>query len=182
MRLRKKTWRSPCTIFLDAQVFSRDIHVFANFEIYIECLEGEKLLLCTRVLFLSHTHTGPDKMEPTQMQVYVRHWHPSSYTVDKTQEIILSDTSPEHLKMMVRTLSCTHMHTVFSLSLFLLPQLSQLSGIPVERVEFAKAYGSFPYEMSVLDIESKLEWNPTVTTISSMPLSINDDGSILYFK
>jgi ubiquitin carboxyl-terminal hydrolase 47 len=36
--------------------------------------------------------------------------------------------------------------------------------------------------MSVLEIESELEWNPTVTTISSMPLSIYDDGSILYFK
>ena len=116
------------------------------------------------------------------MQVYVRHWHPSTYTVDKTQEIILSDSSLEYLKMMVRILSCTRMHTVCSLPPSLPPQLSQLSGIPVERVEFAKAYGSFPCEMSVLDIESELEWNPTVTTISSMPLSIYDDGSILYFK
>ena len=61
-------------------------------------------------------------------------------------------------------------------------QLSELSGVPVERVEFAKAYGSFPCEMSVLDIESDLEWNPSLTTISSMPLSIYDDGSILYLK
>ena len=129
MRLRKKTWRSPCTVFLDSQVFDRDVHVFANFEMYIECLEGKKHLLslhvpsCTMVsslslsfslsrsltLSLSHTHThthtytGPDTMkEPTQMQVYVRHWHPSTYTVDKTQEIILSDNSPEHLKIVVR--------------------------------------------------------------------------------
>ena len=41
MRLRKKTWRSPCTIYLDSQVFDKDIHVFANFEIYIECLDGK---------------------------------------------------------------------------------------------------------------------------------------------
>ena len=61
-------------------------------------------------------------------------------------------------------------------------QLSELSGISLERVEFAKAYGSFPCEMSVLDIDSDLEWNPTVNTISSMPLSIYDDGSILYFR
>ena len=40
MRLRKKTWRSPGTIFLDSQVFDKDIHVFANFEMYIERLEG----------------------------------------------------------------------------------------------------------------------------------------------
>ena len=42
IRLRKKTWRSPCTIFLDSQVFDRDIHVFANFEIYVECLDSKK--------------------------------------------------------------------------------------------------------------------------------------------
>lgn len=36
------------------------------------------------------------------MQVYVRQWHPSIYSVDKTQEIILSDNSPEHLKLKVR--------------------------------------------------------------------------------
>ena len=41
IRLRKKTWRSPCTIFLDSQVFDKDIHVVANFEMYIECLDGE---------------------------------------------------------------------------------------------------------------------------------------------
>ena len=41
IRLRKKTWRSPATIFLDSQVFDRDIRVFSNFEMYIECLDGE---------------------------------------------------------------------------------------------------------------------------------------------
>ena len=45
-----------------------------------------------------------------------------------------------------------------------------------------QAYGSFPCEMSVLDIENDLEWNPAVSTISSIPLSIYDDGSILYVK
>ena len=40
--------------------------------------------------------------EATQMQVYVRHWHPSTYTVDKAREIILSDNSPEHLKLKVK--------------------------------------------------------------------------------
>ena len=28
-------------IFLDSQVFDKDIHVFANFEMYIECLDGK---------------------------------------------------------------------------------------------------------------------------------------------
>ena len=40
MRLRKKTWRSPGTIYLDDQVFAKDIHVYANYEMFIEPLEG----------------------------------------------------------------------------------------------------------------------------------------------
>ena len=52
----------------------------------------------------------------TQMQVYVRHWHPSTHTVDKTQEIILDDNTPEHLKQ----------------------KLAEFSGIPTNRVQFAK--------------------------------------------
>ena len=133
-----------------------------------------------------------EKMDSSQTQVYVRHWHPSIYTVDKTQEIVLSDKSPEHLKLKVNVIANTLLVTVLDL-LAIIPytdlclpspplQLSQLSGIPPERIWYAKASGSFPCEMSVLDIESELEWNPTVTTISSMPLSIYDDGSILYFK
>ena len=46
MRLRKKTWRSPGTVFLDHQVFERDIHVFANYEMFIEPLEGEETGVC----------------------------------------------------------------------------------------------------------------------------------------
>ena len=45
-----------------------------------------------------------------------------------------------------------------------------------------QAFGSFPCEMSVLDLESDLEWNPEVSTINSSPLAIYDDGAILYFK
>ena len=45
-----------------------------------------------------------------------------------------------------------------------------------------QAFGSFPREMSVLDLESDLEWNPEVSTINSSPLAIYDDGAILYFK
>ena len=53
-------------------------------------------------------HAGPDKMiETTQMQVYVRHWHPSTYTVDKCQEIILSENTPDHLKLMVQHINPT---------------------------------------------------------------------------
>ena len=47
---------------------------------------------------------------------------------------------------------------------------------------FGKAHNSFPGEISVLDLVDDLEWNPKVTSISSMPLSIYDDGAVLYYK
>ena len=41
LRLRKKTWRTASTVFLDDQIFEKDIHIFTNFEIYVEPLEGK---------------------------------------------------------------------------------------------------------------------------------------------
>ena len=46
----------------------------------------------------------------------------------------------------------------------------------------AQAFGSFPCEMSRLDLENDLEWNPAVSTIISSPLAIYDYGAVLYFK
>ena len=45
-----------------------------------------------------------------------------------------------------------------------------------------QAKGTFPYEISVLEVESELHWNPSVTMLSAWPLSICDDGSLLYFR
>ena len=97
---------------------------------------------------------------PSQMQVYLRRWRPASYTVDTPHEIILDENNPAHLRK----------------------RIAEASKIPVEHVMFAKAHSSFPCELSVLDLEDDLEWNPNVSSISSMPLSIYDDGAVLYYK
>ncbi len=67
-----------------------------------------------------------------------------------------------------------------SLPLSLPPSLSSLPPSPFPPP--SQGYGSFPCEMSVLEVEDDLDWNPNVQTISSMPLSIYDDGAIVYFK
>ena len=41
-------------------------------------------------------------VHPTQMQVYLRRWRPSSYTVDPIQEMILDENTLEHLRKKVR--------------------------------------------------------------------------------
>ena len=38
---------------------------------------------------------------PSQMQVYIKRWRPSTYTVDTYDEVILTDATPKHLKQQV---------------------------------------------------------------------------------
>jgi len=45
-----------------------------------------------------------------------------------------------------------------------------------------QAKGSFPYDVSVMEMEKELEWNWKVTLISQWPLAINEDGSALIYK
>jgi len=45
-----------------------------------------------------------------------------------------------------------------------------------------QSYGSFPSEISVLEIESDLDWDPTVSSVSTSSLSLYDDGAVLYYK
>ena len=75
-------WRTPGTIYLDSQLMDKDIYVYAGSEMFVEPLDR------------------PEPMKrPTQMQVYVRWWRPSTYTVDPTREIILDTAKPEDLKL-----------------------------------------------------------------------------------
>ena len=37
-------------------------------------------------------------------------------------------------------------------------------------------------ELSVLDIEAELDWDPAVGNINQAPVSLYDDGGVLYFK
>ena len=84
MRLRKKMWRTPGTIYLDTQLIDKDVYVYSGSEMFVEPLERQE----------------PMK-RPTQMQVYVRWWRPSLYTVEPTQEIILDTAKPAELKQKV---------------------------------------------------------------------------------
>lgn len=38
---------------------------------------------------------------PSQMQVYIKRWRPSTYTVDPYDEVILTNAIPKHLKQQV---------------------------------------------------------------------------------
>lgn len=42
--------------------------------------------------------------------------------------------------------------------------------------------GTFPYDVSLLEINSDLDWNPPVSTLSMWPLYICDDGCLIYYR
>uniref|UniRef100_A0A8C9FJC8 Ubiquitin carboxyl-terminal hydrolase 47 n=1 Tax=Pavo cristatus TaxID=9049 RepID=A0A8C9FJC8_PAVCR len=66
--------------------------------------------------------------------------------------------------------------------LFFTSQLSELSGIPLENIEFAKGRGTFPCDISVLEIHQDLDWNPKVSTLNVWPLYICDDGAVIFYR
>ncbi|XP_068203218.1 ubiquitin carboxyl-terminal hydrolase 47-like isoform X2 [Palaemon carinicauda] len=95
-----------------------------------------------------------------EVALFVRRWKPSTYTLDPLKEVIIPKPTMEELK----------------------EKLSELSGIDVENVEVAKGKGTFPCDMSVLDISDELDWTPRVGQLNQRPLYILDDGAMMYFR
>jgi len=45
-----------------------------------------------------------------------------------------------------------------------------------------QANGAFPYDVSVMELDKELDWNPNVSQINQWPLAISDDGFALIYK
>ncbi|XP_072906042.1 ubiquitin carboxyl-terminal hydrolase 47 isoform X3 [Hemitrygon akajei] len=103
----------------------------------------------------------PEKMKSlSQLAVLTRQWRPSQMKLDSFQEVVLESSSVEELK----------------------EKLHAISEIPIENIEFAKGRGTFPCDISVLEIHQDLDWNPKVTTLNVWPLYICDDGAVIYYR
>ncbi|XP_015770740.1 PREDICTED: ubiquitin carboxyl-terminal hydrolase 47-like [Acropora digitifera] len=69
------------------------------------------------------------------------------------------------------------------IDLWLLFQMSELSGIPVEDLELCKGRGQFPCEASILEIHGNdFGWASDMLQLRSIPLLINDDGAVVYYR
>uniref|UniRef100_A0A8C9VIK4 Ubiquitin carboxyl-terminal hydrolase 47 n=1 Tax=Scleropages formosus TaxID=113540 RepID=A0A8C9VIK4_SCLFO len=103
----------------------------------------------------------PEKMKSmSQLAVLTRQWRPSRMKLELFQEVVLESSSVDELK----------------------EKLSELSGIPLENLEFAKGRGTFPCDISVLEINQDLDWNPKVSTLNVWPLYISDDGAVVFYR
>ncbi|EPY74169.1 ubiquitin carboxyl-terminal hydrolase 47 [Camelus ferus] len=104
---------------------------------------------------------GVEKMKSmSQLAVLSRRWRPSQMKLDPFQEIVLESSSVDELR----------------------EKLCEISGIPLEDIEFAKGRGTFPCDISVLDIHQDLDWNPKVSTLNVWPLYICDDGAVIFYR
>lgn len=42
--------------------------------------------------------------------------------------------------------------------------------------------GTFPCDISILEIHQDLDWNPKVSTLNVWPLYICDDGAVIFYR
>ncbi|XP_068947330.1 ubiquitin carboxyl-terminal hydrolase 47 isoform X4 [Petaurus breviceps papuanus] len=104
---------------------------------------------------------GVEKMKSmSQLAVLSRRWRPSEMKLDPFQEVVLESSSVDELR----------------------EKLCEISGIPLEDIEFAKGRGTFPCDISVLEIHQELDWNPKVSTLNVWPLYICDDGAVIFYR
>ncbi|XP_012555488.2 ubiquitin carboxyl-terminal hydrolase 47 isoform X1 [Hydra vulgaris] len=95
------------------------------------------------------------------LNLYAKRWRPSQLLLCPFEEIILyKDTSLVNLKK----------------------KLSEKSGIPLNQVSIAKGRGVFPCMVSILDIYNELEWDCNCQKLGEYPISITDDGSVIYYR
>uniref|UniRef100_A0AAQ4QMF7 Ubiquitin carboxyl-terminal hydrolase 47 n=1 Tax=Gasterosteus aculeatus aculeatus TaxID=481459 RepID=A0AAQ4QMF7_GASAC len=174
VRLRKKTWKNPGTVFLDYHVYEEDISISSNWEVFLEVLNE------------------PEKKSMSQLAVLTRRWSPATMKLGPFQEVILESSSVEELKEKV-CLCVQLQHCHFSIDkwskyhssamcFFFHLQLSEISNIPLENLDFAKGRGTFPCDISVLEIHQDLDWNPKVLTLNVWPLYICDDGAVVFYR
>ncbi|XP_062869246.1 ubiquitin carboxyl-terminal hydrolase 47 isoform X1 [Trichomycterus rosablanca] len=143
IRLRKKTWKNPGTVFLDYHVYEEDINISSNWEVFLEILEE------------------PEQMKSmSQLAVLTRRWCPTQMKLEPFREVVLESSTVDELK----------------------EKLAEISGIPLENLEFAKGRGTFPCDISVLEIHQDLDWNPKVSTLNVWPLYICDDGAVVFYR
>ncbi|XP_019861102.1 PREDICTED: ubiquitin carboxyl-terminal hydrolase 47-like, partial [Amphimedon queenslandica] len=136
MRLRKKNGVSPGRVYLNELIDTSGIR-----EMYVEPLKGPE-----------------KKMDYGQRQMYVIRWHPSQFSVDPIEEIILDK---------------------YHFPMDFIKKLSELSGVPTEYISYSEGK-SFLVGTSCLDIENELTWYSI--TSDTYSLGLYNDGYVIYYK
>ncbi|XP_035663404.1 ubiquitin carboxyl-terminal hydrolase 47-like isoform X1 [Branchiostoma floridae] len=130
--------------------------IFLDWQVY----EDDIPVFSNWEVFLQVLEEPEAMVSMQQIAVFVRRWFPTEYKLGPFQEIIIEGQNVEELK----------------------ERIAEVSGLPVERVQFAKGRGTFPCDVSLLEIHTDLEWDPSVQALNTWPLYICDDGSVLFYR
>ncbi|KAG9475926.1 hypothetical protein GDO78_004010 [Eleutherodactylus coqui] len=130
--------------------------VFLDYHMY----ENEISISSNWEVFLEVLEDCEKMKSMSQLSLLTKRWRPSQLRLDPFQEIVLETNSVLELK----------------------EKICELSGIALENLEFAKGRGTFPCDISVLEIHQDLDWNPKVSTLNAWPLYISDDGAVIFYR
>ncbi|XP_032079376.1 ubiquitin carboxyl-terminal hydrolase 47 isoform X5 [Thamnophis elegans] len=130
--------------------------VFLDYHVYEEDIN----ISSNWEVFLEILEEAEKMKSMSQLAVLSRRWRPSEMKLDPFQEVVLESSSVDELK----------------------DKLCTISGIDTENIEFAKGRGTFPCEISILEIHQDLDWNPKVSTLNVWPLYICDDGAVIFYR
>ncbi|CAC5391979.1 USP47 [Mytilus coruscus] len=111
-------------------------------------------------IFLQKLDDEEQMISSSQLAIFIRQWHPATVELENFKEIFLTQQTVEELKSMI----------------------SEVSGILEENIDYAKGRGNFPCDVSLLEMNTDLDWSPYATTLNTWPLYICDDGSVLFYK
>ncbi|XP_018115793.1 ubiquitin carboxyl-terminal hydrolase 47-like isoform X2 [Xenopus laevis] len=129
--------------------------VFLDSHVY----ENESISSCWEV-FLEVLEENEKMKSMSQLSLFAKRWKPSELKLDPFTEIVLESNSVDELR----------------------DKICEMSAITLENLEFAKGRGTFPCDISVLEIHQDLDWNPKVSTLNAWPLYISDDGAVLFYR
>uniref|UniRef100_A0A8C5Q3U5 Ubiquitin carboxyl-terminal hydrolase 47 n=1 Tax=Leptobrachium leishanense TaxID=445787 RepID=A0A8C5Q3U5_9ANUR len=130
--------------------------VFLDYHVY----ENDISISSNWEVFLEVLSDNEKMKSMSQLSIFTRRWRPSQLKLDPFQEVVLETNNVDELR----------------------EKICEIGNIPLENLEFAKGRGTFPCDISVLEIHQDLDWNPKVSTLNAWPLYISDDGAVIFYR
>uniref|UniRef100_A0A672RUZ6 Ubiquitin carboxyl-terminal hydrolase 47 n=1 Tax=Sinocyclocheilus grahami TaxID=75366 RepID=A0A672RUZ6_SINGR len=126
--------------------------VFLDYHVYEEDIN----ISSNWEVFLEVLEESERMKSMSQLAVLTRRWCPAQMKLEAFREVVLESSSVEDFP------SCSASDLIL---LFLL-----------------QGRGTFPCDISVLEIHQDLDWNPKVSTLNVWPLYICDDGAVIFYR
>ncbi len=120
-----------------------------------------------QLLDVNNPHDVASNYRGVETVIFTRRWRPSTFTLEPFVDMPLVKFNRIELGR----------------------RLSDLSGLSIDKIEIAKAPGTFPCEGSLFSIHEDITWTPLLTNDGELddgsfkyPCSVQTDGDIVYWR